>query len=314
MAHDQSILTVTLNPAIDRLVEIPSFALGHDNRTKSGVSFPGGKGINVSRALKCLGVKSVTAGFAGGAQGQNLLRDLLLEGLEHNFVFIQGETRVNLTVTDPKSGKVTRVIEAGPQIDKKDLSSFRDKFRRLAAKNDWVVLSGRGITGSPKGFYSELAETARKQGAKVIADTSREDLLAALKGKPFLVKVNREEAQAILKQELQTENALRGGLKKLLSLGAENAIISLGAKGAAATDGKVFYHASCPKVKAVNSVGCGDSVVAGFIFGFQRSEDFLEALLAGTAAGTASCLTAKPGELKRPDFGRIASKVAIKVL
>ena len=107
MTEFQPILTITLNPAIDRLVESKGFEADKDNRTSKGVSFAGGKGINVSRALKALGVKSVAAGFAGGANGQNLLRDLLLEGIEHNFVFTQGETRINLTIRDPNRGIIT---------------------------------------------------------------------------------------------------------------------------------------------------------------------------------------------------------------
>jgi tagatose 6-phosphate kinase len=314
MSDFKPILTVTLNPAIDRMVEIANFCPGHDNRVDKGVSFAGGKGINVSRALKGLGIKSVIAGFAGGANGQNLLRDLLLEGFEHNFVFIQGETRVNLTVRDAKSTKMTRVIEAGPAIDAKDLRSFRDKFHRLAAGSEWTVLSGRGIGGTPKDFYRELVETARADNGKVIVDTSGEDLLAALKGKPCVVRINREEAEAVLKKKMRTPKELRAGLEKLLGLGAQSAIVSLGAEGAVATDGKVFYDATCPKVKALNSVGCGDAMTAGFVGGFRKSEDFLEALVSSLAAGTASCLTAKPGQLKRTDFIRMVKKITIKVL
>jgi len=308
MNPNKTILTVTLNPAIDRLVDVSGFRVEEDNRCSGGTSFAGGKGINVSRALRALGLKSVTAGFAGGANGQNLLRDLLLEGLEHNFVFIQGETRLNLTVRDAKNGKITRVIDAGPSINLKDLSSFRDKFKRLAKTNHWVVLSGRNIEGTPQHFYQELVATARKERAKVILDVSGNDLKIAIKAKPFLLKINGKEAEFIVKKPLRVT------LKKLLDLGAENVIISLGDKGAVATDGKVFYEVTCPKVKAVNAVGCGDAMTAGFIYGYTPGEDFLEGLVSGVAAGTASCLIAKPGELKAVDFKRIISKVRVKVL
>lgn len=326
MTEFKPILTVTLNPAIDRLVESTGFKAGKDNRTAKGVSFAGGKGINVSRALKCLGVKSVTAGFAGGANGQNLLRDLLLEGLEHNFVFTQGETRVNLTIRDPKNGQITRVIDSGPAIDKKDLSSFRDKFQRLAAKSGWTVLSGRGIAGTPKDFYKELTRTA-KENSWVIVDTSGDDLAAALKGRPCVVRINLEEAQTLLKKKLASAGEQRAGLKKILALGAEHVVISLGKDGAIASDGKVFYEAKGPVIKDVGrrldgagtrshiacSLGCGDAMTAGFIYGFRPAEDFLEGLVAGIAAGTASCLSEKPGALRRADFERIISKVRVKV-
>lgn len=312
MTKFKPILTVTLNPAIDKSAEIRHFYVNAENRATKVIATAGGKGINVSRALASLGVKSICAGFAGGASGQNLLRSLLLEGLEHNFVFIQGETRVNLTVRDQKSGRVTRILEPGPVIDKKDLASFRHKYQRLVTQSDWVVLSGSTIGGTPVDFYRELVTLGRKAANKVIVDTSAGDLLAALKGKPYLVKVNRQEAQSVLKSPLRNRKQLRNALKKLLSLGSQRVIISLGAQGAVATDGKIFCCAMCPKVKVLNTIGSGDALTAGFVYAFSQGSRFCDALAFGVAAGTANTLTSVPGDLDRSQLGGILQKVIVK--
>ncbi|MCB9771080.1 MAG: 1-phosphofructokinase family hexose kinase [Candidatus Omnitrophica bacterium] len=312
MIKFKPILTVTLNPAIDKSAEIRHFCANTENRATKIITTAGGKGINVSRALASLGLKSICAGFAGGASGQNLLRSLLLEGLEHNFVFIQGETRVNLTVRDPKSGRLTRILEPGPVIDKKDLVSFRHKYQRLVKQSDWVVLSGRGIGGTPADFYRELVTLGRKAASKVIVDTSAGDLLAALKGKPYLVKVNREEAQSVLKSPLRNRLQLRNALKKLLSLGSQQVIITLGAQGAVATDGKIFCYAICPKVKVRNTIGLGDALTAGCVCALSQNSSFRDALAFGVAAGTANALASVPGELDRSQLGGILQKVIVK--
>lgn len=312
MALLKPILTVTLNPAIDKMLDFASFCAGFENNARNVFVSAGGKGINVSRALKCLGVKSIACGFAAGALGQNLLRDLLLEGIEHNFVFIQGETRVNLTILDKKTGKVTRILEPGPVIDQKDLASFRSKFSRMAQTSDWIVLSGRRINGTPVGFYRQLTEIGCKANAKVIVDANGEDLRFALEGKPFLVKPNLAEAKAFLKQELQTQKQLKDALKKFLCLGARNVIISLGPKGAVATDGKVYCLASGPKINAVNTLGCGDALTAGFICALARNGNFYDALSFGTAAGAANALSILPGHFSRAQMGGILQNVVVK--
>ncbi len=312
MAHLKPILTVTLNPAIDKMLDVTSFDIGSENRADSVVASAGGKGINVSRSLKCLGLKSIASGFAGGAVGQNFLRDLLLEGIEHNFVFIEGETRVNLTVKDQKTSKVTRILEPGPVIDKKDLASFRHKFSRMAQESDWIVLSGRGIKGTPSGFYCELVEVGQKAGANVVVDSAGEDLRFALKAKPFLVKPNLSEAQVFLKQELKNQRQLKDALKKFLSLGAKNVIISVGEKGALATDGKIFCSASCPKVKVVNNVGCGDALVAGFVYALTKKSSFYDALCFAVAAGAANALSVIPGHFNSAHLGEILQNVEVK--
>ncbi len=312
MTLAKSILTVTLNPAIDKIAQASFLGLGRDNNITDVKENSGGKGINVSRALKCLGLKSVACGFAGGANGQNFLRNLLLEGIEHNFVFIAQETRVNLTICDRSSGKMTRILEPGPAIDKKDLASFRHKFKRMACESSWVVLSGRGILGTPKEFYRELVTVAGKAGAKVVVDASGQDLRFALSGKPFLVKPNLDEAQAFLNQKLQNRAQLKTALIKFLSLGARNVIISLGSKGVVATDGKVFCSAVSPSVKVLNPVGSGDALAAGFIYAIEKKSNFLDAVAFAVAAGTANTLSIVPGHLNRAGLGGILQNVIVK--
>lgn len=250
-----SILTVTLNPAIDKIVQVPFLNLGADHRAIDVVLSAGGKGINVARALKCLGRKSIVTGFAGGANGQSFLRALLLEGMEHHFVFIQGETRTNVTIHDQQTGQTTRILEAGPVIDQKDLLSFQHKYSRLVGNSQWIVLSGRGMDGSPPEFYRHLVQVAQKGGGQVLVDTSGVDLSSALKGRPFLVKINLHEAQVLLNRKLTNHQQLKNALKQLLSLGAARVVISLGAKGAVAGDGQYYWRASGPQIKNDECLG-----------------------------------------------------------
>ena len=246
MAQVHLILTVTLNPAIDKIVKVPVLNLGADHRASDIALNAGGKGINVARALKCLGFKSIATGFAGGVNGQSLLRALLLEGFEHHFVFIQGETRVNVTIQDQYTGQSTRILEAGPMIDQKDLASFRHKFSRLARNSEWIVL--------------------------------------------------------------------KEALNQLLSLGAARAIISLGAKGAVASDGQYYWRASGPQVKTMNVLGSGDAMTAGLLFALVQKSSFGDAFAFAVAAGTASVLTCVPGQLDPAQLAETLQKVTLKNL
>lgn len=312
MAQVHSILTVTLNPAIDKIVKVPVLNFGADHRVIDIAHSAGGKGINVARALKCLGLKSIATGFAGGANGQNFLRALLLEGIEHHFVFIQGETRVNVTIQDQQTGQATRILETGPVIDQKDLTSFRHKFSRLAGNSQWIVLSGRGIDASPPEFYCQLVKAAQERGGKVLVDTSGSDLCWALKGRPFLVRINHNEAQVLLKRKLKSYQHLKDALKQLLSLGAARAVISLGTKGAVAYDGQQYWRAFGPQVKTMNVLGSGDAMTAGLLFALAQKSSFGDALALAVAAATASVLTDVPGQLDAAQLPEMLQQVTLK--
>ncbi|MCB9757862.1 MAG: 1-phosphofructokinase family hexose kinase [Candidatus Omnitrophica bacterium] len=312
MTQVHSILTVTLNPTIDKIIAVPVLNIGADHQAIDISHSAGGKGINVARALKCLGLKSIVTGFAGGANGQSFLRALLLEGIEHHFVFIQGETRINVTIQDQQTSQTTRFLEAGPIIDQKDLASFRHKFNRLAENREWIVLSGRGINASPPEFYRELVKVAQNNGGKVLVDASGSDLCSALKGRPFLVKINHDEAQMLLKRKLRSYQHLKDALKQLLSLGAARAIISLGTKGAVASDGQQYWRASGPQIKTVNVLGSGDAMMAGLLFALTQKSNFGGAIAFAVAAGTANVLTSVPGQLDSAQLAVIQQQVTLK--
>lgn len=313
MPPKESILTVTLNPAIDKVARMPHFRSGSDNPVLQVDMMAGGKGINVARAVKYLGQKALAMGFAGGANGQNLLRNLLLEGIEHHFVFIQGETRVNLSLNDNSTGRWTRILEPGPVIEPRDIASFRHKFCRLADQSDWVVLSGRGIPGMPKDFFRELTAAARKVRAKVIVDVSGEDLRLSLKGRPFLVKPNLREAEDFFKQKLRDKRRQRAALIELLRLGASQSIITMGPEGAVGTDGKEFFWVKGPAIKSGYPVGSGDAFCGGLVVALAQQSRFQDALAFAAAAGAVNVLSTQPGALDRRELGAYLQKVKIKI-
>lgn len=313
MPQIKSILTVTLNPAIDKVAKISHFRSGFDNSVSQVDMMAGGKGINVSRTIKYLGQNTLAMGFAGGANGQNLLRNLLLEGIEHHFVFIQGETRVNLSVCDNKTGRLTRILEPGPAIESKDIASFRNKFCRLAGQSDWVVLSGRGIPGMPKDFFGELTVAARKLRAKIIVDAAGEDLRRSLKGRPFLVKPNLREAEDFFKQKLRDKRRQRAALIELLRLGASQSIITMGPEGAVGTDGKEFFWVKGPAIKSGYPVGSGDAFCGGLVTALAQKSRFQDALAFAAAAGAVNVLSPLPGALNRKELGACLHQVKVKI-
>ncbi|OGX06035.1 MAG: hypothetical protein A2Z88_02850 [Omnitrophica WOR_2 bacterium GWA2_47_8] len=306
----RTILTVTLNPAIDKTITA--------QQTKKRDGFvgqwrisAGGKGINVSRVLKDLKCKTCAAGFAGGATGAQLKELLRKENIPFDLTHIREETRVNLTIINTATQKANRSISPGPRAGKNELAHFKTKFKKLLKGCGWVVFSGRNILGAPDPMYQGLIKTAQAQHVKTALDSHSAPFSLGLQAKPFLVKPNREEAEAFLKIKLNSKEKWREALRLLLKKGARFALISLGDKGAVGSDGKDLYWAHPPKVKAVNHVGCGDAFLAGFIYAFEKDRGFKDALVWAVACGTAYTLQL-PGLKQRVSRARI-EKIKDKV-
>lgn len=300
------ILTVTLNPSLDQIHFVRALKRGQNQDIVRTVFSSGGKGINVSRALQDLGVAHVPMGFAGGTNGQKLLRELIVEKMEPHFVFIDGESRANITIVEEKSGKTTRFLETGPRINAKDLASFRHRYQRLVEACDWIVLSGRGIAGTPPDFYAELLQTAHVQGKKTAFDSSGQDLIRGLKAGPHVLKINQAEAESLTGKKCSAPVAV---LRALLKRGARQAIITLGGGGAVGTDGDQFWKAAGPRVKALHTVGAGDSFLAGFLAASVQAQPFSVCLAAGVAAGTLGAQGIVPGRLDQAKFQNLCGKI-----
>ncbi|MFA5165244.1 MAG: 1-phosphofructokinase family hexose kinase [Candidatus Omnitrophota bacterium] len=279
------VLTVTLNPAVDKTVDGPRVKLS-----------AGGKGINVSRALKTLGVDSVVTGFAGGRPGDFIRSALKKERISERLVGIRGASRQNLTVIG-RGGKTTRRIEKGPAVSAKEFVEFKKAFVKLLRGRRYVVFSGANANGLKDSAYAELIRIAKKNGVMTVLDTRDAALKEGLRARPDIVKPNIEEARYICG---------KGTLECLRAKGARTVLLTMGAAGAAATDGRDTVIARPPKAGAVNNVGCGDAFLAGFIAYRLKGRDFKDSVRAATAAGTANaaakaaCLV--PGSFKKKDF------------
>jgi len=306
------VLTVTLNPAVDKFVESHGTISRPTGRIGKIYFSPGGKGVNVSRALKNLGRGSTATGFAGGRSGLWFTTQLRNERLPAVFFRIKGETRVNTTFVDTRDGKVTRDVQIGPRIAVAEIQEFRKHFRRLLAGKGYLVICGRIPAGVQNSFCAELLRLAKPQGLRTVIDTSGRPLVQALRAQPFLIKPNKAEAEAVIGRKLNSQRALCFAGKYFRRRGAQKVIISLGAQGAFADDGRTVLLARAPRQIKGHSVGCGDALLAGFIYADQKGMGFAESVRFAVAAGTANMLGRQPGQIKKKQVLDLAKKVKIK--
>lgn len=305
------VLTVTCNPAIDKTIKIDNFRLGLEHRFRDVYRSAGGKGVNVSQALKKVGIESLATGFLGGKSGEYIKEKLEEEGIQTDFIRIKGETRTSLTIIDKKLKKTTRILEPGPTVNRKDIICFKKKFQSLLKQCFYVVFSGRNIPGASDSFYYDLIKLAEKQRKPAILDTSGKPLLLGIKAKPFLIKPNLKEAEYILGKKLNHVWKLRLAVKELLELGIENVIISMGREGVVASDGRETWFAKPHRRKAINPVGSGDALIGGFLYSKIKGKRFKEAVKIAVAAGTANALSVNPGEFKKKAVFDIAKSVKL---
>lgn len=278
------IYTVTLNPAIDYIVKAVDVKMGELNRSKSEQVCFGGKGINVSIVLKELGVESTALGFIAGFTGQALKSYLDEKGVKNDFVVLeQGMTRINVKL---KTSVETEINAQGPSISNDDIENLYKKLDNVR-QGDTLVLSGSVPTTLPKNIYEAILFRVNGRGVNVVIDAEKELLLNTLKYKPLLIKPNLKELSDIAGKALKSDTDIIEAAEVLKGNGARNVLVSMGADGALllAENGK-NYRAKAHEVKAKNTVGAGDSMVAGFLFGIERGYE--QALTYGIAAGSAT--------------------------
>lgn len=285
------IYTVTFNPSLDYLVRVNDFKLGVVNRSTSEAITAGGKGINVSMVLKNLGVDSVALGFVAGFTGNEIERKIKAHGCTTNFIHIEeGLSRINIKL---KSGEETEINGQGPHILHHDRHELFEQLNQLD-NGDILVLAGSIPNTLPEDTYQEIIKMLIGKDIKVVVDATKDLMLKVLRYHPFLIKPNKHELGEMFGVDLTTQAEVIQYAKKLQQLGARNVLISMAAEGAIliCEDEKV-YQRPAPKGKVVNSVGAGDSMVAGFITGYLRGNDFEEAFKMGIATGSASAFSEK---------------------
>lgn len=279
------ILTVTLNPAVDKTCHINELMLGQVNRLQSVKSIAGGKGVNVTKVLRQFDYPVIAMGFLGGFSGQMIQEKLTDMGAECHFTDISGETRVSTNVL-AENGYVTEILEPGPVISSEELQKFVEEYKRQVERVRIVVLSGSIPLGVPQDIYATLITIAKEKGCKVFLDTSGEPLKAGVKSAPHFLKPNKKEMEYLVGRRLATTEDVVAEAKKLLESGVESVVISMGAKGFVYVDREGSIEQTACKVKVVNTVACGDTIVASYCM----SE--LEGTLRETAAKRAAALSA----------------------
>lgn len=284
------IYTVTFNPSLDYIVGMNEFTLGKVNRTNREQILPGGKGINVSIVLKNLGLSSTALGFIAGFTGKEVERRVASEfQCGTDFIEIDnGLTRINVKINNKPE---TEINGQGPNITEDYIEKLYAKLECLTEK-DILVLAG-SIPGSmPDTIYEQILERIKSKRCKVIVDATGDLLLKVLKYHPFMIKPNNHELEEIFGVELQTKEQIIVYAKKLQEMGAVNVLVSMAGEGAIlVAEDQVVYQSNAPKGKLINSVGAGDSMVAGFITGFLQAQNYRDAFYMGIATGSASAFS-----------------------
>lgn len=284
------IYTVTFNPAIDYVVRLGNpLQPGAVNRAAGEDCVLGGKGINVSGVLAQLGVESVALGFIAGETGAWLERGLTAQGLHTDFIWLEnGMTRINVKI---KAGQETELNGAGPNIPESAMQALETKLDALQ-KDDVLILAGSIPACLPQSTYERLLARLQGRGVRAVVDATQDLLLKVLPYKPFLIKPNNHELSEIVGHELTTDDEIVAAAAGLQAQGARNVLVSMAGDGALLLDENGAVHRiGCPKGKVVNSVGAGDSMVAGFVAGYLRTGNYRYALRLGTACGSATAFS-----------------------
>lgn len=304
------IYTITFNPSLDYVVTVENFETEKVNRTTSEFVFPGGKGINVSMVLSELGVENTALGFVAGFTGVELERQLKESGAITDFVTVkEGNTRINVklrstakkielnevevqeTENSVQSDVETEINGAGPIVSEEELKLLLDKLTGLNEK-DIVVISGSVSKGISQSVYADIVKLCNERNIKVVVDAASSLLWNTLEYEPFLIKPNKDELEDIFYRDIFSKDEVEFYAKELQNRGAKNVLVSLGEHGAVlvAENGEV-YEMDAPQGEVLNSVGAGDSMVAGFLAGYLETNDFEKALKLGICAGSATAFS-----------------------
>lgn len=285
------IYTVTLNPALDKTVEIPSLTVDGVNRITTMRTDPGGKGINVSKVIQKLGGKSMAAGILGGDTGRAIQSSLEAMELNTWFQFVEGETRTNMKIIDPVNHTNTDINEPGVTVSEKILDSLLKELLKKVSQGDIAVISGSMPKGSPKETYYLWTKAFREKGVKVILDADGELLKAGLKASPYLIKPNDHELSQLVGRTLKTPEELKQVAMDLMEeYGIEKVVVSMGSAGALYVTKEKTLYAEGLKVPVGSTVGAGDSVVGALAVAEESGMNLEDTVCLSTATGAANVM------------------------
>ncbi|WP_078549356.1 1-phosphofructokinase [Litchfieldia alkalitelluris] len=292
----KQVITVTLNPAIDKTVSVTKFEIGQLNRVASESHIqidPGGKGINVAKVLSNFSVNVLASGFIAGKQGNQLISGLEEKGISHNFTEVAGETRTNLKIIDMETKDLTELNEPGFTVGNEDVDQFLDKLTALFPSTSVLVLGGSYPKGIDNDIYKRLIDLANDHGVKVILDADGDAFKEGIEAIPFAVKPNVFELELLLNKKLSTIKEIHEAGVQLINKGISLVVISMGKDGAVVIKGSEAYQVGSLKITPGSTVGAGDSMVAAMVYSILN--DFSLAELARWATAAGGMTASKPG-------------------
>lgn len=311
------IVTVTLNAAMDRTLLVPNLQLGQRHRASHAFASAGGKGLNVARALRRLGVPVVCTGFVGGRNGAQIVDDLVVDGILNDFVRIRGESRASLALLDPIADRYTEVNEWGPAVEADELDMLREKLAYLTQGAEFVVLAGSLPRGVDAGFYAETIRELNRRNVLTVLDSEGEPLRLGVQAEPHLVSPNVQEAEALVGHEFNDESDLATGLVEIADRGARNVLVTLdeGCYALVREGGEEHrVRGLAPRLDPVSTIGAGDTLLAGFLAARVAGRSVEDSVRSAIAAGAASVLEPGPGRFDPREAGRLTSLVTVERL
>ncbi len=308
------IVTVTLNPAMDRLLFVDGFEFNVANRIYRRENCVGGKGTHVSANLACLGEKSIATGIAMGPTGRQIIRSLEALGVECDFVFSeQGESRTNYILLD--GGTSTLICERGPEVPGDVLETFTRRYDRLTDSAQYVIISGDASNlafGAGFSLQDKMLDIAQSKGVRVVLDSAGASLKAGVQRKPYLIKPNAEELAELTGLPTDTDEQIICAVRSLEAFGIEIIAVSMGSRGSIVRYGNRGYRAGIAKVEAVNTVGCGDAYLSGLVYAIQNDYPAERALALAAACGGAEALNPLSVGFDKGTVQQLCGQIEIK--
>ena len=305
------ILTVTLNAAIDKRYVVDDCRMGEVNRVKECTYVPGGKGLNVSKPASIYGAEVVATGFVGGHAGNYIEEALKPFGIKSAFYHVEGESRSCINIWDEVNHVQTEFLEPGFTLTEEDFRGFEEKFRELVKDADVVAMSGSVPKGLDGTAYPRLVRIVKEAGKPVILDTSGKLLEMGIEAKPSMIKPNIDEIRMLTGKSCDDLKEIIEAARTIHQKGAEIVAVSLGADGSLAVSDEGVFRAVVPKIDAVNTVGCGDSMIAGFALGISEGLSLPETLRRASAISAAAAMREETGFFVMEDMERLLPQIQI---
>jgi 1-phosphofructokinase len=307
------IYTITLNPALDRTIWIDRIRDDVSNRILDECSYAGGKSIDVSKVLKNLDMDSIALGFVGGFAGRELEGRLLNEGIQSDFIRVAGETRTNIILHEKETGRQLAFNARGPEIRPSEIMQLVEQLEKLPCP-ELVTIGGSLPPGVSPEIYRKIIMIFGKCRARVVLDVDGHALSAGIKARPNIIKPNIHELSELVGRELSKMDDVVAAAREINQGGVEIVLVSMGARGILLVSNGEEYVAEPPEVKVENTIGAGDSSVAGFIFGLITGKDLKESLIYAAAAGTATTMRQGTALSRKEDFLKLIPQVRLNIL